>query len=321
MKTYRLITAALLALTIPAGMVIAQSTRSRDRDRDRDRDRIREEDEREVRLDTTFTFNKGGYVELGLVSGDIIVRAWDRSEVQIRASLEEGRIESELTSNRVVLGVRSDRRRLGEGRFELQVPVGTRVVARSTSGDLHVTGVRAAVEARSTSGDVDVSDAADKVTIESVSGDVMGRRLAGDIRAMTTSGDVTLRELSGDIQAGSVSGEVSVTATQSKDLRIETVSGDVEYEGTIDRAGRYELTSHSGGIHIVVPQNASASLSLETFSGELDSDFPITIQPSGDGGGRGRSSRRLDFSLGGGGARVIVETFSGDITLEKGRQR
>ena len=52
---------------------------------------------------------------------------------------------------------------------------------------------------------------------------------------------------------------------------------------------------------------------MSTFSGSLESDFPVTI-----GGREGRNrGRDLQFTLGGGGARVTVETFSGDENLER----
>ena len=283
------------------------------------RDRVRERaQDHDSRLDTLVAFAKGGTVDLGLIAGNIIVRSWTRPEVQIHATLEQGRIESEISSARITLGTRSGRN-IGDGRFELQVPVGTRVIARTTSGDIRVTGVKAPVEARSTSGDIEVEDVAGKVSIESVSGDVRGRKFAGDVHAMAVSGDVELDGITGDIQAGSVSGTISLMNATSKDVRVETVSGDVSYDGSIERTGRYEFKAHSGELHVTIPDGSAASLSLETFNGELQSDFPITIQPSS--AGSRRTSRRIDFALGGGGARVVLETFSGNITLEKGRKR
>ena len=52
---------------------------------------------------------------------------------------------------------------LGDSRFEVSVPVGVRVIARSTSGDVSVRGTRGQVEARSTSGDVEVTEAIDRL--------------------------------------------------------------------------------------------------------------------------------------------------------------
>ena len=96
------------------------------------------------------------------------------------------------------------------------------------------------------------------------------------------------------------------------------MSGDVTYDGTIDPSGRYQFRSHSGDVRLRIPSNVGARLSVETFSGTIDSAFPITLQPGDRSAGR---PRRFDFTLGGGGASISLETFSSDITIERGDSR
>jgi DUF4097 and DUF4098 domain-containing protein YvlB len=97
-------------------------------------------------------------------------------------------------------------------------------------------------------------------------------------------------------------------------VRAKTTSGGILYDGTIDAAGRYELSSHSGDLKLRVPRDASAQLTVSTWSGAIDSDFPITLKPGEHGIGVTRS-KRFVFAIGGGGARITAETFSGDITI------
>jgi hypothetical protein len=61
----------------------------------------------------------------------------------------------------------------------------------------------------------------------------------------------------------------------------------------------------------------SARFSIETFNGELDSDFPVTLQPNRDR----RAGQRLEFSVGSGEARVIVESFNGGINIRREQRR
>lgn len=332
----------LFTLALPATGRAMQSERERERERERrEQEREREQERREreaerraeqrererdqqqdARLDTTVAFGKGGIVDLTLISGDIVVRTWARPEVQVRASLHRGTILSELGNSRVTLTARSIRGRAGEGRYELQVPVGTRVVARGTSADILVNGVQAAVEARSTSGDIVVDGAADRITIESVSGDVNGRALAGAVHASAVSGDVELDQVTGELSASTVSGDITLSRVVSRDVRIETVSGEVQYDGSVERTGRYEFHTHSGNIAFGIPEGTGASLSLATFSGEIETDYPVTIQPQQlNANTRRGGTRRLETTLSGGGARIIAETFSGNITIEKSIKR
>jgi DUF4097 and DUF4098 domain-containing protein YvlB len=281
--------------------------------RNRDRER---EDSQDVqsRVDTTFAFSRTGVVDLTQISGDVVVTAWDRGEARIRAYAERGRVRSSLSSSRLTLEIESVRGRVGDSKFEVSVPVGVRVIARSTSGDVSVKGTRGAVEARSTSGDVTVTEATDRIILESVSGDVRGSKLTGEVRGESVSGTIEIREANGDVRAETTSGDVSLLGVTSRSVFATTVSGEVEYDGTIDANGRYEFHSHSGDIRLEIPEATGAQFTVETFSGSLDSEFSLTLQPGQRSSGR---PRRFEFTLGSGSARVTAESFSGDIVLAR----
>lgn len=296
--------AAALALTM-----LAPSRASAQRD---SRDRDREWQEAQSRVDTTFAFSRTGVVDLTQASGDIIVTSWDRAEARVRAYAERGQVRSGLSSSRLTLDVESVRGRIGDSRFEVTVPVGVRVIARSRSGDVSVRGTKGAVQAESTSGDVEVTDATDRIVIESVSGDVRASELTGEVRAQSVSGTIEVRRVSGDIRAETTSGDVSLVGVTSRSVTATTVSGEVEYEGGIDPNGHYEFHAHSGNVRLEIPESSSARFSVETFSGSLDTEFTLTMQP----GQRTTSRpRRYEFTLGSGTARVTAESFSGDIVL------
>jgi DUF4097 and DUF4098 domain-containing protein YvlB len=301
--------AAIALATLLPGTSGAQSNRDRDRDRERDGPQ-----DAQTRIDTTFAFSRTGVVDLTQISGDVIVTAWERGEARIRAYAERGRIRSNLSSSRLTLEIESVRGRVGDSRFEVSVPVGVRVIARSTSGDVTVKGTKGAVDARSTSGDVTVSEATDRIVIESVSGDVHASQLTGEVRSESVSGNVEIRDATGDVRAETTSGDVSLLGVTSRVVFATTVSGEVEYDGTIDANGRYEFHSHSGDIRLEIPEAAGARFTVETFSGSLDSEFSLTLLPGQRSTGR---PRRFEFTLGSGSARVTAESFSGDIVLAR----
>jgi DUF4097 and DUF4098 domain-containing protein YvlB len=284
------------------------------RGNDRDRDRDREWQEAQSRIDTTFAFNRAGVVDLSQVSGDVVVTAWERGEARIRAYAERGRVKSSLSSSRLTLEIESIRGRIGDSRIEVSIPVGVRVIARSTSGDITVRGTKGAVDARSTSGDVVVTDATDRIVLESVSGDIRASQLTGEVRGESVSGTIEARDVTGDVRAETTSGDISLTGVTSKGVYATTVSGEVEYDGNIDASGRYEFHLHSGDLRLEIPESSSAMFSVQTYSGSLDSEFPLTLQPGQRSTGR---PRRFEFTLGGGGARVTAESFSGDIVLAR----
>src|SRR3979409_1446682 len=57
------------------------------------------------RIDTTVRLDRGGAVDLSLISGKIRVTGWGRSDVKISASIETGLLRFSANSSRVSLSV------------------------------------------------------------------------------------------------------------------------------------------------------------------------------------------------------------------------
>lgn len=287
-----------------SGAALAAPARAQDEMRDRVTSRI----------DTTVTISKDGTVDLQLVSGEIVVSAGGGNQVRVKAWSERGQLEFNASPSRVSLDVHSQRGHMGDTRYEVTVPTGVRLELKSVSGDIKARGVGGELEVNAVSGDIDVSDAKGRVEVESVSGDITAARFSGDVRVNAVSGDVTLTDVTGDLDIETVSGEMNLERISVKTLRSETVSGDLTYDGTLDAAGRYDFHSQSGDVRLRIPSSSGGSVRVETFSGDLESDFPMTMQPGEHGSGR---PKRMEFTFGKGGSRITAETFSGDITIER----
>ena len=272
-------------------------------------------------IDTTIPFQASGVADLRLQSGKITVTAWSRPEARIHVTGDHVPVRFTHEPGRITLDSHGYRGRHddddGDGDdmdadYTITVPVGTRVILHSNSGDLEVQGTRGEIEARSMTGDIKVDDVAHDATLESLSGNMTVRNVRGDLHMRTVSGDADVEQANGDVTFTSVSGHCDVSKSAAHNLRMESVSGDLTYGGTLDPTGTYDLHAHSGDVHLELPADAGATVSLDSFSGEVTSDFQITIQPRGDVGPGGQ---HLDATLGKGGARITVVTFSGDIQL------
>ncbi|HEX3532650.1 MAG TPA: DUF4097 family beta strand repeat-containing protein [Gemmatimonadaceae bacterium] len=275
-----------------------------------------------TRIDTTVRLDRGGAIDLSLISGKIRVIGWDRPDVKISASIESGWLRFDANSSRVSLrvedsddnGRRSHRHNnVGEAQYDVSVPRGARLILEAVSGDIIAKGSQGEIEATSVSGDVDVSDGVRAVSAEAVSGSVHASQVNGNLRTETVSGDLRADNVSGNVEASSVSGVIQLVGIRSKDVRTETVSGDITYTGSIEPAGRYSFEAHSGTIKLNIPRGSGAQFSVETFSGDVSADVPITIPP-----GRGRKEGRMEFTIGDGRARVTANTFSGEIVINTG---
>src|SRR5947207_7874706 len=291
MKTELKLTALVVGIALAVAPVIAKA-----------------QDERTAsQIDTTVRLDRGGAVDLSLISGRIRVVGWDQPNVKISASIESGNLRFSANSSRVTLGVDEEGRRghghnnVGEARYDVSVPRGSRLILEAVSGDVSARGSQGEIEASSVSGDVDISDGVRSVSAESVSGSVRVAQVNGNLRTETVSGDLRAESVSGDLEASSVSGEITLTGVQSKDVRTETVSGDINYSGSIEPSGRYSFEAHSGTLNLNIPRNAGAQFSVETFSGGVTADFPITLPP-----GPKRREGHMEFTIGDGRAQVTA---------------
>lgn len=270
-----------------------------------------------TRIDSTFSFEKGGAVEVSVVSGEIIITGWTRPEAKVYASIDRGWLDSQLNSHRIAIETRSDHGHSSGARIEIMVPIGSRVQAGSVSGSIRITGTDGEVDAGSVSGNVEVLGAADRISVHTVSGRVHAAKLRGRTRLSSTNATIEAEDAVGDLSAGSVSGRITLSGITSSHVSAETVSGSVTYIGSVDPSGSYEFSTHSGNVHLQIPDNAGAEVSLETFSGRISSSFPMTLQP-GDISAMARRGKKMEFTIGRGGARFTATTFSGNINIDKG---
>lgn len=130
------------------------------------------------------------------------------------------------------------------------------------------------------------------------------------VSASTVSGDLSVEGAHGDVDANTVSGDVRLERLHAASIHANSVSGDIDV-GVDELTGRGDLYFHtvSGDVSLAVPRGFDADLSMSTVSGDMDSDFPVTL-------GNGRMSRRrIEARIGNGGRRLDVATVSGDLKI------
>src|SRR2546423_7413177 len=124
MKFYRLVIASAL-LSLPAISAKAQDEYGR------------------RQVDTAVRLDRGGVVDLSLISGKIRVTGWDRQDVKVSASIESGLLRFDANSSRVTLSVegsddgpKTRHHNVGDARYDVSVPRGSRLVLEAVSGDV-----------------------------------------------------------------------------------------------------------------------------------------------------------------------------------------
>jgi DUF4097 and DUF4098 domain-containing protein YvlB len=308
--------------------------RAREAERQR-RNEARRGQEYTDQISRTLRLGRNGTLDLQNVSGDIVVTGGNGNDVRIEATKRvrhpnesDARallraIDVRIEERNGSVDVRTDYPRRsnwsGSVDFTVSVPREANVILHSVSGDIRVSNLNGELRAETTSGDVQATSVGRIRQAKTISGDLEITGSDGDeVAAATVSGTIVVRDVKArtvDLQA--VSGDMRLTDVESDRLSGRSVSGNVEFSGRLARNGRYEFQSHSGDVRVSPLGSTGFTIEASTFSGNLQSDFPVTLQgnpPNRFGPGR-RGPIRGTF--GDGSAVLSLQSFSGNITITK----
>jgi DUF4097 and DUF4098 domain-containing protein YvlB len=260
-------------------------------------------------IDSTVPVERGQRLELDLYAGDVDVKTWSRNAVRVVAD-GDSRARVEIERSATALSIRTSGRRgpPPSTDVELTVPAWMPLDLSGVYTDITIAGVRGPVTAETVQGDVTASGGEGPVSVKSVQGSVSVTGARGRIEANSVNADVEVSRSSGEISAETVNGDIDLQGTDATALTATSVNGDVSYDGPVHSGGRYALSTHNGDITLAVAEGASAAVSVSTFNGEFESDFPVTLTET-------RKGKRFNFTIGTGSAQVNLESFQGTVRL------
>jgi DUF4097 and DUF4098 domain-containing protein YvlB len=257
--------------------------------------------------------NANARLSVNNIAGNIDVQAWDKNEMSLTGELGDGveklEISGDASALSVVVKMPKHSRNTEDSLLQLRVPAGVSVDVQGVSADIRVQGLRGAVSVNSVSGEVNLDVGSARVDAQTVSGDLHLRAPSGATKVGTVSGDLSVEDIRGDLNAESVSGDIKVSGGPFSGLKLNSVSGDVQIDGSLSDKAAVTVESLSGNIRLILPANASASLVMKTFSGDLASDF----------GGVSGDSKRVETQIGDGKGKITLSSFSGDVGLRRSR--
>lgn len=127
----------------------------------------------------------------------------------------------------------------------------------------------------------------------------------------TVNGDVRISAVGGTVKAGTVNGGLEVE-NLSADVSLETVNGTITADfDTLGADQRVDAEAVNGRIELLLPADASARVNAETVNGSIDAD-DFGLEPE-----KGFVGRDLSGEIGGGDARISLDTVNGSIKIRK----
>ena len=267
------------------------------------------------RTDQTIDVVKGTRLVLSNNAGEVVVRSWERDQVRVQATHSD-RANVEVSNVDSTLRIRSRAARGPSGLidYQLTVPRWMAVNLAGTYLESTIEGTTAEVTVESVHGNIRVVGGSGNVNLRSVEGLITVEKASGNLRAVTINEGIRLSNVAGDVYAETTNGDITIVDAQTTSLEVSTVNGDITFNGSMRDGGAYRLTTHGGDLRVGLGGAKNATVFVRTFQGDFTADFPIQL-PAGQSAREG--SKRFNFTLGSGSARIELQTFAGDITLAR----
>ena len=183
-------------------------------------------------------------LEVHEVTGQPLLVSWDGWTLKISHVKDK---DGNLWENMLSLGQDKGRRR---ARISISVPATTDINASTVSAEALINGARAKVKTNTVTGSLTLDD------------------IVGDVDANTVSGDIECHGLQGDFKGASISGALTVQASRLRQIRLNTVSGDITLDLT-NGGAQIQSNSVSGDVTVRIPQGGGYDVSARTATGHI----------------------------------------------------
>lgn len=246
--------------------------------------------------------NTDGLVRIATVSGETIsgkatIRAYRRGATTEDELKQYVSALVDVREDSGVLLVRTEpTERTGDYdlfvEYDIRVPEGTNVEVTSNNGNVWVRPGCGDIRVLGRNSDVEIAKPLGTVDVQSVN---------GRIRVIEAPAGGTLRTVNGDVYA----------AVQGGALEAETDNGVIRAEVLGPGVQRARLTSHNGGVTLLMADSVSASIEARASRGTITSEMPIDTA-------RGAQQRRyLAGVIGDGRAQINLDTLNGNILIAR----
>jgi DUF4097 and DUF4098 domain-containing protein YvlB len=261
------------------------------------------------RSEKTFEAATNPRITVTNMTGQILVRGWDKAQVHVVYSVVSPHVEVDTEvippngpadkihfATHLLDPLVSGKDQAAD--YSLDVPAGTNLEIRNPQGSVRIEKFQG-----------------DDTTVESVGGAILVVDFAGHLFVRSVGGNIYVIRASGRVEAYSITGDLHFVSPTTSRLRASTTSGRILFEGDFADGGDYSLSAYSGDMEILCPPSASFELFAKTVRGKLENEMPMTIQH--------RSATPLSSanSLFGthltGKATVNLKSFSGTIRIRQ----
>lgn len=261
------------------------------------------------RVERRFPVETRPVVTVRNFNGTLTVKSWKQNEILVVAEHTSDRVEvdTEKTGNRIEITTHALEQGLQPAElrtdYQITVPEETELQVRTDSGNVLVERVF---------GDLSFDTVAANLELQEVAGYLMVKTIGGSLVCVRCAGR---------IEFSSISGSAQLLQPVSSNVRVQTTSGSIFFDGDFLRGGLYVLKSSNGPIEVRFSEGDSFELNATSLSGRVINEASLKPRqhqrtaPLPSFGGRGNTILSGTFNEGY--AKVELTSFSGTITIRR----
>jgi DUF4097 and DUF4098 domain-containing protein YvlB len=239
-------------------------------------------------------------------TGRIQVKAWDKQEVMIVGQRAGTGVEvdTEQVGNRIEIASRatSDNANAEALRtdYEITVPVESEIQVRSDSGNVTVDSVHGDMSFDTVAADVALQDVDGYLVVKSIGGSTVCTRCSGRLEGTSISGNFQLLQPTMD------------------NVRVQTSSGNILFDGSFVNRGIYVLKNYSGTIEVRFSSSDSFDVRATSLYGSVINQAPVVPDRHNMRAPRNSNvAKSLFGTMNDGRAKVELSSFNGTIKISK----
>jgi len=257
------------------------------------------------RFERHFTVQGKPVVTVQNATGRIQVRAWDKQEVMIVGQRGSTNVETdtEQVGNRIEIATRvtsgsgnSDALRAD---YDISVPVESELQVRSDSGNVTVDSVHGEMSFDTVAADLALQDVEGYLVVKSIGGSTICTRCAGRFDGTSISGNFQLLQPTMD------------------NVRVQTSSGNILFDGSFMNRGIYVLKNYSGTIEVRFSSSDSFDVRATSLYGNVINQAPVVPDRHNMPAPRSGLAKSLFGTMNDGRAKVELSSFNGTIKISK----
>lgn len=282
--------------------------------------------ESEEKIERTYQFNRDGKVYVENVSGDIVVKSWEKNEIKILARkmardkslLNKAVVDIYHTDGNIRIITRHNepldffQSTDVSVYYDLLIPDKAQLRVKSVSGMVQAWEIGGRTDVETVSGRTEIVKGGQGVKCKTISGEIHLEEITGNAALSSTSGEIIVDGLQGSIEANTVSGDIDVKAFSSADeVEMETIKGNMVVQGELSPGGIYAFNSISGRIKLILAPVSEFELQTNTINGNIQCDFKLSVNTI-------YTRNKLQGVVGKGGSSLKISSVNGDILINKG---